>query len=61
MAHRNTEEPNFRNEEGKLFLVRCYECGGDQGTENYALAVASGQCAFCGWEEKAEGREHGIR
>ncbi|MFA6235615.1 MAG: hypothetical protein WC824_15710 [Bacteroidota bacterium] len=30
---------------GKLYLVRCPSCG----LENYAPAVASGTCAFCGW------------
>jgi len=44
-------KPNFRDEEGNLFLVRCFVCGGDYGTENWAGAVATGQCAFCGWEE----------
>lgn len=32
---------------GKLFLVRCPECW----LENYAPAVATGQCAHCGWKE----------
>jgi len=43
---------NFRNEEGKLYLVRCYSCGGEHGKENYMPAVATGKCAWCGWEEK---------
>ena len=38
--------PNFRDQ-GQLFLVRCYRCG----RENYAPAVATGTCAFCGWRE----------
>lgn len=46
--------PNFRDEKGKLYLVRCFACGGGNGTENYLPAVASGQCAFCGWKEKNE-------
>ena len=45
---------NFRGEDGKLYLVRCYACGGEHGTENYAPAVATGQCAFCGWKEDEE-------
>jgi len=45
-------EPNFR-EGDKLFLVRCFKCGGEQGRENYAPAVASGNCAWCGWKEEA--------
>lgn len=27
-----------------IYLVRCFKCG----RENYAPAVASGQCAWCG-------------
>lgn len=54
--HRNFSRPNFM-EKGKLFLVRCYECGGAYGTENYALAVASGQCAFCGWHQDKENED----
>ena len=50
-ARRNTQEPNFRDEQGKLFLVRCFACGGERGTENYGPAVASGTCAWCGWSE----------
>lgn len=43
---------NFTGKDGKLFLVRCLHCGEPpRGTENYAMAVASGQCAFCGWHE----------
>jgi hypothetical protein len=42
--------PNFR-EDGKLYLVRCFACGGERGTENYVLAVSDGVCAFCGWKE----------
>lgn len=38
--------PNFRAK-GKLYLVRCFSCN----RENYAPAVASGVCAWCGWEE----------
>lgn len=30
--------------DGKVFMIRCFECG----RENYALAVASGKCAWCG-------------
>jgi hypothetical protein len=35
---------NFEKD-GKLYLVNCYACG----RENYALMVASGKCAWCGW------------
>ena len=44
--------PNFRKN-GKLFLVRCFACSDSQrGRENYLPAVASGQCAWCGWKEE---------
>lgn len=43
--------PNFRGEDGKLYLVRCYSCTAE-GRENWAMAVASGQCCWCGWSEK---------
>jgi len=45
------QHPNFRGENGQLFLVRCFVCGGERGKENWAPAVASGQCAWCGWKE----------
>lgn len=32
--------------DGKVFLMRCHKCG----KENYALAVSSGQCAWCGYD-----------
>jgi len=44
-------EPNFRNSEGRLFLIRCFVCEPKFGRENYLPAVASGKCAFCGWKE----------
>lgn len=44
--------PNFRDEDGNLFLVRCFKCAPDKGRENYMPSVASGQCAWCGWKEK---------
>jgi hypothetical protein len=45
----NDRPPNFRDAAGKLFLVRCFACPDHVGRENYALAVSSGQCAWCGW------------
>ena len=41
---------NFESN-GKLFLVRCQNCG---NKENYLPAVATGQCAWCGWPNKEE-------
>lgn len=37
---------NFRGK-GPLFVVYCPSCK----KENYGPAVASGQCAWCGWFE----------
>lgn len=33
----------------KLYLVRCPDCG----RENYAMAVSSGACAWCGYKALA--------
>lgn len=30
--------------DGRICMQRCFECG----VENYAMAVMSGQCAWCG-------------
>ena len=43
-----SKHPNFIGDNGKLYLVRCFKCN----TENYAMAVATGICAWCGWSEK---------
>lgn len=43
--------PNFYDD-GQLFLVRCFACEPEHGRENYGLAVASGQCAYCGWPDR---------
>jgi hypothetical protein len=40
LAHRG----NFERD-GRLYLVDCRACG----RENYALMVAGGKCAWCGW------------
>jgi len=34
----------FLTKDGKLYLKRCFDCG----RENYAMAVPSGICAWCG-------------
>lgn len=47
----NDRPPNFRDSDGALFLVRCFACGEEEGTENYEPNVASGKCAWCGWTE----------
>ena len=41
---------------GQLYLVRCYNCW-DTGRENWACAVASGICAWCGWDPDDEPKE----
>ena len=48
----NDRKPNFRDENGKLFLVKCFACNSEIGRENYAPIVATGQCAWCGWKEE---------
>lgn len=55
--HLNDREPNFRGDNGELYLVRCFSCGGDRGTENWAMVVATGTCAWCGWSESAEQKQ----
>ena len=42
--------PNFRKD-GRLYLVRCFACDEKHGTENYAPAVSSGSCSWCGWTD----------
>jgi len=36
----------FKGDDGKIYLIRCPKCD----LENYAPAVASGQCAWCGYK-----------
>lgn len=43
-----TEKGYSFHEDGQWYLVRCHECG----RENYMIAVATGQCAWCGWKQK---------
>jgi len=49
--------PNFRNSDGKLYLVRCFACNEDSGTENYAPNVVTGVCTWCGWVEEKEEKD----
>ena len=48
---RQEQEPNFRDEQGQLYLVRCYSCDSKHGSENFVISVASGECAWCGWKD----------
>ena len=43
------KNPNFIAD-GKVYLVRCPKCE----RENYAPAVATGQCAWCGHKATPE-------
>jgi ribosomal protein L37E len=53
-----SEEKDIRNGRGHgyhttkdtIHMVRCFECG----RENWAMAVASGQCAWCGFNANKE-------
>lgn len=40
----------YKDKSGKICMIRCFSCG----RENYALAVATGCCAFCGHDANAE-------
>ena len=35
----------YKTKSGKICMQKCFECG----SENYAMAVGSGYCAFCGY------------
>jgi hypothetical protein len=50
----NDRRPNFRDHDGRLFLVRCFACTPEYGRENWALAVATGRCCWCGWPDPAD-------
>lgn len=51
--HVNDRRPNFYGDDGRFYLVRCYACRPEGGTENWAIAVAAGECAWCGWRPEA--------
>ena len=49
--------PNFIGKNGKFFLVRCFDpIHGEEwkeiGLENHLPTVATGQCAWCGWNKE---------
>ena len=50
LAQKQASLPNFHDKDGRLYLVRCFNCDAKHGRENYGPAVASGQCAWCGWK-----------
>lgn len=37
----------YKSSKGVVCMIRCFECG----LENWAPAVASGRCAWCGHNE----------
>lgn len=43
--------PNYYDG-SRLCIVRCFVCDSENGRENYGPAVASGECAHCGWPKK---------
>ena len=45
-------EENF-TANGKTYLVRCPKCK----RENYAMAVSSGVCCWCGYDANKKGGE----
>ena len=47
---KQSKAPNFYSD-GKLYLVRCFNCDPERGTENYIPCVSSGSCAWCGWSQ----------
>jgi ribosomal protein L37E len=40
------DEHYFLGKDGKILLIRCPKCH----SENYAPAVATGKCAWCGFD-----------
>jgi ribosomal protein L37E len=36
----------YRDDSGRVWMIRCFSCG----RENWAPAVASCQCAWCGYK-----------
>ena len=53
---RNYSEPNFIDNNGRHYLVRCFQCPGreEHGKGNYGPNVASGRCTWCEWEPSTE-------
>jgi len=44
----------FAGDSGQIFLTRCPQCDPDGGRENWGPAVATGQCAWCGFKPSHE-------
>lgn len=43
----------WEGKDGKMYLEYCPKCG----LENYAIAVASGQCCWCGYDANKQPKE----
>ena len=41
---------NFTGKDGKFYMVRCPKCH----KENWLPAVATGQCAWCGYKKEKD-------
>lgn len=49
MTNKNIQKRNgfgFLSKDDNFCMIRCFECG----KENYAMAVMSGCCAWCGYD-----------
>lgn len=54
----NDRPPNFRNKDGRLMIIRCFACpdAGPYGKENWGPAVATGECAWCGFRDEKDAK-----
>ena len=43
----------YKDEDGTICMIRCFRCG----RENYAVAVPTGKCAFCGHDANKEKKD----
>lgn len=46
----NMNRHGFVGDDGKVYLQRCPKCE----KENWAMAVATGECCWCGYKAKEE-------
>ena len=46
----------YKDEDGTTCMTRCFKCG----RENYAIAVSTGKCAFCGYDPNKAQLENKI-
>lgn len=50
MSNNITPRGTYRDENGTLCIILCPKCH----MENWAMAVATGQCCWCGYKEKED-------